>query len=318
MNHGGGLQNFGATCALNTLVQILTYSTTIRTILFENVKDGGLTTQLVDVVDKLYNKRNQVAPGALVHLMYTMFPGNFKPHEQMDICEVWMLLSQKIVDELAVPVDGSETFEALFTHALSNTVQGCLNSFNNNSKSAFLQAIQGVHFSTVKCDCGETQCNVEVQTTYEIEVPSSDQVHSVSELLLRNYALDRLNDWTCEKCTRSGALKQNQMYVLPKILMVCIKRFGMDAVGTFVKINTPVHVDEGLLFKINGASRRYSLTGVANHYGGYNGGHYNAHVRVDDDAWVCFDDMNVFPLPNTEFLRSSQSAYLMCYELEYH
>jgi hypothetical protein len=122
MNHGG-LHNFGATCAVNTLVQILTYNTTIRTILFQDVKDGGLITQLVDVMDKLYNQRNQVAPGALIHLIYTMFPGNFNPHEQMDICEVWMLLSQKLVDELAISVDGSETYAV---HA----VQSRINSFN--------------------------------------------------------------------------------------------------------------------------------------------------------------------------------------------
>ena len=333
MEHVGvGLHNFGATCAINTLIQILTHTATIRMLLLDasttaesesapaTTHTRRLCTQLADVVDKLYVQHKPVAPCGLVQTIFAMFPDNFNEHEQMDICELWMLISQKLAEEMACvvsPESGCVSPFQVHTHIDPMHVQKYVNQFNANSSCAFLKAIQSVQLGVVQCeDCSNKSWNVEVLTSHAVEVPTNSDSKSLGDLLLRNYRIDKLKDWTCEKCKHVGALKQAQIYMLPKILMVSIKRFFMDSTGRFFKINNPVDIQEHLSFEINGVSQVYRLAGIANHYGMYSGGHYNAHVRVRDDAWECIDDVHVSAIPNTNFLLNNQSAYLMCYELQ--
>ena len=80
-----------------------------------------------------------------------------------------------------------------------------------------------------------------------------------------------------------------------------------------MKIHRPIEIMRELEFTYNGKTTCYKIRGVANHYGSYNGGHYNAFVECDG-TWFCYDDEHVVKI-NDNFIDESRDAYLLCYEM---
>jgi ubiquitin C-terminal hydrolase len=319
---GGGLHNLGQTCALNTLIQIISYNSTLRGIILNamHCSNAPLTHKLGDVINKIYTQKKDVIPRDILRYILSAFPDNFRQHEQMDICELWMIISNRIAEELGVVVKTNEKgIKPLSSgHDVVNPlkIKACVDRFNSNKSSIFLEAIQSINLSIVQCDtCKDTPWNVEVQTTYDIEAPSDGSVVPVSDLLLRTFGIDKLPGWKCDKCSNEGALKQSQVYSLPKVLVISIKRFRMNKSGRFTKIHNSVVIQEVITFEINSKKFNYRLTGIGNHYGSYNGGHYNAHVCLSNGDWLCCDDTIISPVSDTSFMKSSASAYILFYEL---
>lgn len=321
-----GLHNLGLTCAANALIQIIAHNSTLRTILLKTtaaVREDSLTGQLKDVVMKLHDGNvNNVVPVGFITKLYQTFTF-ISPHEQMDICELWMLVSSKIADETGTATGtATDKKKANSVHAI---VDAAVARYNNDMCSEWLSAIQGIQLSVVKCEgCQDTPWNTEVVTTYELDIPAEKEKEkekeiTVSDMLLDRYSIERLKDWTCEKCkASSGALKQNKIYSLPAVLIIVIKRFCMSKNGHFFKKHSSINVQDNLVFEIDGQKQKneYKLTGIGNHYGSYNGGHYNAHVLKSDGSWMCHDDSVVTEMSknNASFLLNNQSAYLLCYE----
>ncbi len=91
------------------------------------------------------------------------------------------------------------------------------------------------------------------------------------------------------------AKKSLQLYQLPRILLVCLKRFKSSGKQFLTKneavVGFPVQglsLDEFVLGE-ESRGRVYDLIGVSNHMGGMGGGHYTATARVDG-RWHYLDD----------------------------
>lgn len=312
----GTLHNLGATCALNSLVQLICHSESLRSVLLSskpNTEDSGsLTAQLVDVIKLLYNTNQIVNPSGLLNCIFRMFPSNFRRGEEMDICELWMLISDKIADECKIPiVNVAET-------SARDKIQNTINILNNRSTSKWIRTIQRSQISIIQCnsrECADIQWNVEVMVSYELELPTANASMHISDLLLQNYKVDDLCDWVCDKCKKTGGSKQNKVNTMPTVLMVTIKRFHMSENGAFHKLNKGIDIDETIDIQSTGRRWIYKLCGVANHYGSYGGGHYNAFVR-ENDNWLCYDDNHRINMnmPKEKFLMDNKNAYLLCYE----
>jgi Ubiquitin carboxyl-terminal hydrolase len=77
-------------------------------------------------------------------------------------------------------------------------------------------------------------------------------------------------------------------------------------------------IEAGPLLTASKAPPVYRLTGVANHSGGLNGGHYIAHVDTQagsrDARWMCFNDAYVAAATEGSF--TGPSAYVLFYRLK--
>lgn len=138
--------------------------------------------------------------------------------------------------------------------------------------------------------------------------------------------LDKDNMWYCPECKQNKeAYKKMAIVRYPKILVVHLKRFKKDLykhhVVSFKKnteiIDFPIENLELNNYVVNAGNTkiRYSLYGVANHYGSCGGGHYTATCKNRrDKTWHCFDDSDVSPIGENEII--NDSAYVLFYELK--
>lgn len=144
--------------------------------------------------------------------------------------------------------------------------------------------------------------------------------------------------WLCPRCqVRREATKTMQLWRLPPILLVQLKRFSMN--GPFwdklqTLVDFPVRGLD-LAGVVDGPfhGRPYNLYGICNHYGSLSGGHYVAmcknvmsntcvHGGMGQGGgwsanacrlgrWFKFDDSVVTPLSEPELCTSA--AYMLCY-----
>jgi hypothetical protein len=141
-------------------------------------------------------------------------------------------------------------------------------------------------------------------------------------LFLEKDELTGDNQWYCEKCKKhTDATKKTDLWVLPPILIIHLKRFKHDAFGRAGRKNEAV-----LKYPITGwdlsqtvksqggGTPTYDLYAVSNHLGGLGGGHYTAYaLNRFDDRWYEFNDSTYSSIdPKTTFEQSS-SPYVLFY-----
>ncbi|XP_054457118.1 mitochondrial inner membrane protein OXA1L isoform X2 [Anoplopoma fimbria] len=125
------------------------------------------------------------------------------------------------------------------------------------------------------------------------------------------------NQMYCDVCDeKSDATIYCEVKNHPEVLMLLLKRFEFDyRYMTYVKINLTVEVPFTLHIPEN---QTYELYAVVDHFGDLRSGHYNATIKTqDDERWYRFDDdrvtlLNYRPLQVDNFEKSS-SAYLLFY-----
>ena len=119
------------------------------------------------------------------------------------------------------------------------------------------------------------------------------------EYFCSNEHLEKGNEWKCGNCNKRVTItKKFSIFYVPKILIICIKRFsksgwGYDKNGIF--IDFPIeNLDMGKF--ICGPDKEYSkydLFAVSQHYGGTGGGHYTAVCKNIDGNWYSYNDSSV-------------------------
>jgi ubiquitin C-terminal hydrolase len=333
----GGLGNLGLTCAINALIQCITHTPSLRKFFIDNTfENSTLAYQFKDVIELLYVKQVSVAPKALLKKLYEFFPNNLRHGEQHDICELWMLISEKIAEEVGYTIPAPPKTLDEDPNNIDNKLHHVFYQCNNKKMSKWIEYIQGVQISILQCKnkaCVEKYFNPELFTTLTVDTPI-DKTSNLSDLLLDFYKIDEMTDWKCDKCKQiSGAFKQSKLFKLPKVLIIVIKRFYMTENGIFQKIQNGITISDDLEFKFNNEEYKYKLRSFGNHLGSYNGGHYTATINTNeydtttDDTvtndtsdpeqqssqWLYYDDTQVTRLNNPQF-HSNREVYILFYE----
>ncbi|CAH3164466.1 unnamed protein product [Porites evermanni] len=139
------------------------------------------------------------------------------------------------------------------------------------------------------------------------------------ELFLSKEKLGANDPWYCPSCKKhQQATKKFDLWSLPKILVVHLKRFSYnsfwrDKLDTLV--NVPLRNFDMSDYVINKDQPRpvYNLIAVSNHYGGMGGGHYTAYAKnCKDGRWYSFDDSSVSSVDEGQVV--SKAAYVLFYE----
>lgn len=124
--------------------------------------------------------------------------------------------------------------------------------------------------------------------------------------------LDKHNLWYCPTCkAHVQASKQLEIYRLPQILIIHLKRFR--TIGHYrEKLNVPIEFPKENLdisrFVIGSIPDLYDLYAVSNHYGTLSGGHYTATVQKSGKWYDC-DDSHITEASEI----SESSAYVLFY-----
>ena len=127
--------------------------------------------------------------------------------------------------------------------------------------------------------------------------------------------------WYCKNCQEDvRARKATQLYRLPNILIIAIKRFKQRGWSTQKDGKFIDYPLEGLDISNNyagpptDASMLYDLYAVSNHYGGLGGGHYTAFAKNPlTNEWLHFNDSSVSDVRNPQEVVSA-AAYALFYK----
>jgi len=265
-----------------------------------SIRDDGMddtvTHELVEVVRMIRDEHVSVKPSGLVRVIYETFKEQLSPYEQNDMSELWMLISDKIAEEHKKPYNPP-----------TDPMRKRMHKLNEGVTSKWLKTIQGLSKTTITCaHCPHKLVKFETFSMLSLDIGPHD---NLIDLLQTYVASEPLSDYACDGCRQKDCRKVTSLVVLPKVLVLVLKRFKMTNRG-FEKVISPVSLPDNI--SINNCS--YKLMGIGNHFGSYNGGHYTALCRKGSDPWVHYDDTERHIIASEQsVLADNTSAYMLFY-----
>uniref|UniRef100_A0A671SBT9 ubiquitinyl hydrolase 1 n=1 Tax=Sinocyclocheilus anshuiensis TaxID=1608454 RepID=A0A671SBT9_9TELE len=189
------------------------------------------------------------------------------------------------------------------------------------NESIIVALFQGQFKSTVQCmSCQHKSRTFETFMYLTLEMTSSSKcsLQDCLKLFSKEERLTDSNRFYCRHCkTHRDAIKKMQIWKVPPILLVHLKRFKYDGRWR-EKLQTLVDFpldNLDLSQYVIGPKpnlKKYNLYAVSNHYGGLDGGHYTAYCKNPlKQRWFKFDDHEVSDI-SASSVRSA-AAYIFFY-----
>jgi ubiquitin C-terminal hydrolase len=346
-----GIENLGSTCAINSLIQVITRNDILRNIILNNTfasataATATISGQLNEIIDLMYVKNNSIVPRKFIHTLYSIFKDIFYHGEQIDIGELWTFLSDKIAEEIeASPKDtdiGSSDLADCLTDGViykddaefHNAMIKCkllkkkyeyyYHKFNTKT-SIWQRSTQGFFLNTTRCvHCQTTFYNFEPFTSLNLDIqqPHTQHTSPSISLMIANSLKEEVihGDWFCSTCRKNTAYKKStKLWKLPDVLVIIVKRF----MNTHAKNDAPIKINDYLNFNkgsilSNKKDVIYDFSSVALHFGSLNGGHYAAICNTPDGD-ILYDDRNVQKIDGnrSNFKDKSETAYMVVYTIK--
>ena len=130
--------------------------------------------------------------------------------------------------------------------------------------------------------------------------------------------LEKGNEWKCGNCEkRVNITKKFSIFYVPKILIICLKRFSKSDCGYYSKNNVLIefpieNLDMGkYICGPDKAYSKYDLFAISQHFGGTGGGHYTAVCKNIDGNWYSYNDSMVSQTTPSNAIDGS--AYVLFY-----
>jgi ubiquitin C-terminal hydrolase len=122
------------------------------------------------------------------------------------------------------------------------------------------------------------------------------------------------NQWFNEETNKKqDVARQTSFFQFADILVIDLKRFSNHYTKNYMQVDFPMmNLDlSHYVIANNGNKFVYDLYAVCNHYGGLQGGHYTACVKVGGERWMIFNDEQIHPIPEEKV--KTPAAYCLFY-----
>lgn len=336
-----GLKNLGNTCFINSSLQCLsnTIPLTDYFLGYDYRKEinndnflgtgGKLATAYADLMKDMWLKQastgNRIVQPASFKRSLSKFAPQFGGNRQHDAQELLSYLLDGIHEDLnRVKKRPYVEDKDCDGHNDEVDAQEAWANYLRRNKSLVVDLFQGQFRNTCVCKkCGHQ--NIRFEPSMYLSLPIADSCRSLEDCLNLYLEEDELtgdNQWYCEKCKKhTDATKKTDLWVLPPILIIHLKRFKSDDFGRAGRKN-----DSALQYPISGwdlseavqsrggGTPVYDLYAVSNHLGGLGGGHYTAYaLNRFDDQWYEFNDSNYRAIDPQSTFATSSSPYLLFY-----
>ncbi|XP_063048610.1 ubiquitin carboxyl-terminal hydrolase 47-like [Engraulis encrasicolus] len=282
-----GLRNQGATCYLNSGLQILFMTKEFREgvlnskRLKDSSNDNNLLNRLCQLFENLYDGHK---PSGVSTVNITKALSIANVYEQQDAVE-WF---EKILNE--VPEETSQVYKGILRKTLK-----CLTKLVEHADCE-----EDSTFFSIPLSIDADTCDV-----YNVDDGLKDFFQTT-----RSDEDDRMYCDDCDEKTDTEIRFNIQKY--PTVLILHLKRFYFDYFQMgYQKNSCPMDIPLELdFFK----DCPYDLYGIINHSGQYRGGHYDAYIKPpENNHWYCFDDSRVTEITDNNFLKGSRTAYMIVY-----
>jgi ubiquitin carboxyl-terminal hydrolase 8 len=209
----------------------------------------------------------------------------------------------------------------------SNDEQDAIEAWKNylrRNKSLVVDIFQGQLKSELQClTCSHK--NIRFEPFMYLSLPISSTCRSLKDCLELYLAEEKLtgdNQWYCAKCKKHrDASKKTDLWILPPILIVHLKRFRFNEYGRLgskndVPINYPIDQwDLSRFVRSRGSEYPlYDLYAVSNHVGSLGSGHYTAYaLNRFTEQWYEFNDSRSRKVDERTLRGNRGSAYVLFY-----
>ncbi|KAJ8008439.1 hypothetical protein DPEC_G00104830 [Dallia pectoralis] len=275
-----GLYNEGATCYLNSVLQVLFMTKVFREALECNSEEKYIVDFKLKRLFTTLMENETYTKDILLTL------GIENVHEQCDAAEYF----EKILS--MVNPKASKLFKGELRHSTT-----CSNGHITSNEIG--------PFWTLPLSMADP---LDSSNTYCVNDGFCD--------FFKSSTVSGENQMYCDDCEmKADATIECRMEVYPDILTLLLKRFEFDYYTmTYVKINRSVEVPHTLQTE----EHDYELYAIVDHFGTLRGGHYTAKIKsFEDHNWYVFRDSYVKKLcfqPNSKRTERSNSAYLLVYK----
>ncbi|XP_057380367.1 ubiquitin carboxyl-terminal hydrolase 17-like protein 6 [Daphnia carinata] len=287
-----GLRNFGNTCYVNAILQVLFALPGFTDDLvsaFQQVENLPcfcvLFAKIVDARKTGLSHAVNVNTQNFVENLWTLHP-SYSVREQQDANEFLVRLIEQM--KWALPPGPANPVESHFQ----------------------CEMIEVYHCAK----CGKKKKNVQKNTS--ICLPLSESSCNL-EQCLEAYMAEEERDLACSNCKATSMKISSKFRTLPSKLIMSVNRFSKDA--KLAKHVVPPRVLDVRRFMENTEDvlpSQYALTAQIVHIGETkNFGHYVSHVYCEDGEWRCYNDMSILTVSLADDIQSvdGDPAYVYFY-----
>ncbi|XP_018581251.1 ubiquitin carboxyl-terminal hydrolase 21 [Scleropages formosus] len=336
-----GLRNVGNTCFLNSVVQCLSHTLSLRDYCLTkaflqemgSAKEPQLMKAFTQVLSDLWDtKGSETAanPGTFYSVFKESVP-YFSGYSQQDAQEFLRFLLDRLHSEInRCPPHRNPAHTNLAPMYAKIRIEEeaamMWRKYLERENSKIVDLFSGQLRSTLHCSiCSHYSTTFDVFYDLSLPIPKVLPVAGASvslkdclELFSQEEQLDQENSPLCERCgKRTVSTKRLIIQRFPKVIVLHLNRFTMSRYSiskSTVSVSFPLtQLDLGPYGPVDTGPVLYNLYAVCNHSGTVNMGHYTAYC-LDESGWQCYNDSRVTPIAESQ-LQSSQ-AYVLFYQLD--